>query len=195
MKNCLQTRNSGRGSQAGWTLLELMMAVIVITIALVAYLVFYATSIRVTATSHQMEVAMNAVRGKLEEMNSAYDTLIGTFTHYTTTLGGGLGPTFTVWLDQAEGIMLEPDPAGEVVFPTVGGQLREDSGGTWDNMTGEEAARLGMPRDINGDGVVDTNDHSSDTNLQILPMLVRVTWQDGAGEEWVVEEMALRRRK
>jgi hypothetical protein len=67
---------------------------------------------------------------------------------------------------------------GEIVFPItlVGGvpQLREDV----------VNAKLGMPRDLNGDGVVDANNHAG--NYQLLPVLVRVRWR-GVGGNGLVE--------
>jgi hypothetical protein len=42
---------------------------------------------------------------------------------------------------------------------------------------------LGMPRDLNGDGAVDTADHSLD--YVILPVRVRVTWQGVGGARTV----------
>jgi len=48
-------------------------------------------------------------------------------------------------------------------------QLRED---VVDNA-------LGMPRDLNGDGVVDTNDHSLDYRL--LPVRIRFDWTGKGG--------------
>jgi hypothetical protein len=38
---------------------------------------------------------------------------------------------------------------------------------------------LGMPRDLNGDGIPDALDHSAD--MQILPVLVRLRWRGPTG--------------
>jgi hypothetical protein len=74
---------------------------------------------------------------------------------------------------------LQPDPAdpdglvGEIVFPTVAGagvlELREDV----------NFPELGMPRDLNGDGVTDSVDHAAD--YRILPVVVRLRWQGSNG--------------
>jgi hypothetical protein len=61
---------------------------------------------------------------------------------------------------------------GEVIFPAVAGaagQLREDAA----------MPELGMPRDLNGDGAVDANDHALDYTL--LPVIVRVRWRTASG--------------
>ena len=62
--------------------------------------------------------------------------------------------------------------AGQVIFPTrVGfpGALREDV----------VDAKLGMPRDLDGDGVIDTANHAG--NYRLLPVIVRVRWRGATG--------------
>lgn len=54
---------------------------------------------------------------------------------------------------------------GRVIFPEVGGELREDAADV----------RLGTPRDLNLDGGVDALDHALD--YRVLPVLVRVEWR------------------
>lgn len=61
---------------------------------------------------------------------------------------------------------------GEVVFPSPSGspnELREDV----------VLPELGMPRDLNGDGVIDGANHALDYKL--LPVLVRVRWRTASG--------------
>ena len=41
-------------------------------------------------------------------------------------------------------------------------------------------ASLGMPRDLNGDGVIDSEDHAGDYVL--LPVKVRVNWRGITGD-------------
>ena len=43
--------------------------------------------------------------------------------------------------------------------------------------------QLGTPRDLNGDGDVDQEDHSGD--YQLLPVVVRVRWAGSSGFERV----------
>jgi hypothetical protein len=68
----------------------------------------------------------------------------------------------------------DPDGhVGEVIFPTPAGQpgvLRETTVDT----------KLGMPRDLNGDGIINNlADYS--TTYVILPVRVRVQWANAAG--------------
>lgn len=61
---------------------------------------------------------------------------------------------------------------GEVVFPTfdaLPGDLREDV----------LLPALGMPRDLNGDGLIDGQSHTA--NYRLLPVLVRVRWRGVGG--------------
>ena len=38
---------------------------------------------------------------------------------------------------------------------------------------------LGLPRDLNGDGVIDSNNHAND--YRVLPLCIDVEWQDQQG--------------
>jgi hypothetical protein len=58
---------------------------------------------------------------------------------------------------------------GEIVFPLAAGELREDL----------DEPRMGMPRDLTGEGDIDNLDHSLDYRL--LPVLVRLRWLGAGG--------------
>ena len=60
---------------------------------------------------------------------------------------------------------------GEVVFPT------EMNGGVLELREDVVDASMGMPRDLNLDGVIDALDHSND--YRILPVVIRVDWESG----------------
>jgi len=59
--------------------------------------------------------------------------------------------------------------AGQILFPSVGNQIREDV----------VDAGWGMPRDLNVDGVIDGLDHTGD--YRMLPVRVRVQWRGVSG--------------
>ena len=83
--------------------------------------------------------------------------------------------------------------AGTVVFPSRAVQITQSTGGTgkvggmggtttttqWQLREDVEDESLGMPRDLNGNNVVDTANHSSD--YLILPVRVKIEWQSGTG--------------
>ncbi len=84
--------------------------------------------------------------------------------------GTAPGPFFEV-----QGLTPRPDDAdgfvGEILFPVDDvDALREDL----------EELRLGTPRDLNADGIVDGFDHSNDYRL--LPVLVRSSWRGASGD-------------
>ena len=80
--------------------------------------------------------------------------------------GGAPGDRFSVpgLQDDAGG-----DLVGRVVFPTIAGALREDV----------DDPVLGLPRDLNGDRVIDDLDHALD--YAFLPVRVVVEWSSKAG--------------
>jgi hypothetical protein len=64
----------------------------------------------------------------------------------------------------------EGEGRGEIILPTVAGVgVREDS----------VNPALGLPRDLNGDGAIDSDDHAQDYLL--LPVTVRLTWRGPGG--------------
>ncbi len=91
--------------------------------------------------------------------------------------------------------LVEPPPAGgggagPQIGGLVGGALGGGGGGAglggaaavpeWQVREDFVDARLGMPRDLNGDSVIDQLDHSQD--YLILPVRVRMRWQGVFGE-------------
>lgn len=132
---------------------------------------------RATSTQHEWTVAQEAARGVIETLHAA--DFADVFARYNDDAsddpasGASPGAGFAVaslspMAGDADGL------AGEIVFPTthvLGAlELREDA----------FVPRLEMPRDLNGDGVVDDEDHAGD--YRILPVLVRVEWRSPAGK-------------
>ncbi|MEZ6018879.1 MAG: hypothetical protein R3F17_01915 [Planctomycetota bacterium] len=69
----------------------------------------------------------------------------------------------------------EGQPAvGTIEMPLVANRVREDV----------VIPKLGMPRDLNGDFVVDADDHSD--NYMLLPIRVRVAWAGTGGNRELV---------
>jgi hypothetical protein len=71
------------------------------------------------------------------------------------------------------GLDVRPDDSdghvGRIGVPSVAGALREDA----------QSIELGLPRDLDGDSLVDERDHASD--YRILPVRVEVEWQSPLG--------------
>ncbi len=153
------------------------MSAAVLTIALSGMVGSMVTSMSLRRVNTETALAQQSARRTIEELQSLTFAQIFATYNATTTDDAGLavaarGMSFaTAGLDPQDG---DADGVcGEVIFPVtvVGGvpQLREDV----------VDADLGMPRDLDGDGVVDALDHA--TNYVLLPVRVRVAWRGVSG--------------
>jgi type II secretory pathway pseudopilin PulG len=158
-----------RGKRSdGFTLVETLFAVAIVVTALLATVGSIVTSMRLTRTVNERETATRAMIGKLAQVGATqFDLIVTSFDSDKTNDPGGAGAAPGADFD-VDGMKATKNSAtghvGSVVFPLVGGQLREDA----------VIPELGMPRDLNGDGVIDGADHKND--YQLLPVLVRVDW-------------------
>jgi prepilin-type N-terminal cleavage/methylation domain-containing protein len=170
-----------RSKDRGLTLMELVMAMTVLAIAIAGYAKTVAMSSIASTTSREATLAAEAGRQMIERMCATVtDPAMGfdeIYVRYNSTAaddpaGVSPGSNFAVAGLDARANDLDGMP-GEILFPTmtVGGvlQLREDL----------VDAKLGMPSDLNGDGVVDALNHAAD--YQNLPVLVRVRWRGVGG--------------
>lgn len=155
---------------AGFTLVEVAISLAVIAIALLGMISAIVAAQKTNEASRELTVAMNAAREKVEEMRSY--PLSEVYARYNAdpndnpATGESPGPTFPV-----SGLVPPSNTLnGKIVFP-------EDSSGSGSTSLREyvDDPRLGMPRDLNGDGIVDTGNHSSD--YVILPMRIVIEWR------------------
>lgn len=161
---------------AGFTLVEVAISLAVVAIALLGMISVIVTAQKTDRASHERTLAMNAAREKVEEMRSY--PLSEVYARYNSetkdnpATGVSPGPTFPVsGLDPLPNIL-----NGKIVFP-------EDSSGSGSTNLREYITdpQLGMPRDLNGDGVIDTNSHSSD--YTILPVRIVIEWRGMYGAQ------------
>jgi hypothetical protein len=160
--------------RGGFTLIETCISVGVMTIAMICYSSVVASSTRMGADTRHASIAAHAARSVLESMRCQPFADAGRlYDSDPTNDPGGPGTAPGKWFE-VEGldpVTDDPDgPVGEVILPEVERQLREDS-------TDET---LGMPRDLDGDTLIDDLDHASD--YRILPVLVRIRWKGPLGE-------------
>lgn len=166
-----------RGARAGMSLLELMIAIVLLLIGMLGFTQSLVSSVTTGATTRETSLATEAARRTLETLSSEdFGQVFARYNADPTDDPGGAGSapgaSFAVaGLQAAAG---DPDGLpGEILFPTLAGApgvLREDA----------VNAALGVPRDLDGDGVVDALDHASDYRL--LPVVVRVSWRGKAGD-------------
>ena len=156
-------------ARAGWTLVELLIAVSVLMLAVFASLSTMTSSAATAETVRENTAATYALQEKLSELAAvSVAELVATYNDDPNDDPGGPGtapgPGFAVeGLEPIEG---DPDGmAGEIRLPlTPGGELREDV----------DAPSFGLPRDLTGDGAIDAADHSLD--CVVLPVRVVLRW-------------------
>ena len=164
---------SGRASRrAGWTLLEILISTVILLILLMGFSYGLVSSTSLGTATREQGTAREAARGRLEELRAtAFEEVLA---RYSGEPGedpvAKPGSHFDV-----PGLTARPDDpdghVGEIVFPlSEDGELREDL----------ELERLGMPRDLSGEGDIDGLDHAADYRL--LPVLVRLEWRGASGD-------------
>jgi type II secretory pathway pseudopilin PulG len=179
-------RATGARSRAGFSLIEALAALSLLTVALCGIVSSIVASDRLQRVNQESALAEEAVRRTVEALRGAPFPTV--FAAYNSTpaddpVGAACpGASFAV-----EGLQAAPGDAdglpGEISFPTqtVAGalQLREDV----------TDAKLGMPRDLNGDGAINALNHAGD--YRILPVRVRVRWNGASGVRTLTAETVL----
>ena len=153
-------------------MIEILVFVALLLMGLLALTSTSVTVHRLRGVNDERNTARAAVQSVIEEMQRNSSLLFNAEPGWSSALiaeyapGGTYGNTFDV-------IGLEPQP-GE---PTVGTiQVITD-----ETLTDEELqVSLGLPVDLDNDGVIDNND-VTDT-AEILPVVVRVAWTGVGGE-------------
>ena len=162
-------------STSGITMIELIISILILTVAAYMLSSTITASLSHTVAKREQAVAVEAAMNKMEEMRA--EEFIDLFRIYNANpnddpLGAGtaVGEEFdVVGLDAivAEGGAVLP--VGRVIIPQMGNELRED----------QVDPDLGLPRDLNGDFLVDGLDHSED--YLVLPVIVRIEWSGRLG--------------
>ena len=169
--------------RGGFTLLELMIVVSVLLVTLLAMSQSLVASMKLNGVNRETALATDGIREITEVLEGVEDFSM-LFALYNANPaddpglpGSAPGAAFAV--PGLSPVETDPDGrVGEIVFPTLGFELREDL----------LDANLGMPRDLNGDGVVDAANHAG--NYRILPVLLRLRWK-GSGCERSMEVRTL----
>jgi len=161
-------KRNGTNAEQGFSLLEILISLVVFMIAAGAAVSSLVSTISLGRVSSETGRALDAAHDMIERIQG--ETFNEVFARYNANPaddpgGAGTAPGngFAVFgLNPQAG---DPDGlVGEIFFPGNGTQLRED-------VVDRE---LGMPRDLNGDGFVDGNDHAM--NYEVIPVRVRIRW-------------------
>lgn len=125
------------------------------------------------SNSHENPTAAEAVRVVLEQMrNEDFADLYALYNADPADDPDGEGTAPGNRFQVAGLAAMEDAPnglVGEVIFPSA--EVEPD---VWQLREDMEDDRLGMPRDLNGDSLIDDQDHSADYLL--MPICVRVEW-------------------
>lgn len=160
----------------GITLIEVTISILILTVA--AYMLSSTISASLThnVAKREQAIAVEATMNAMETLRAT--PFIDVFRSFNEDpdddpLGSDTAPGPNFDVDGLDPIV-EPGgqrrPIGTVILPELAGLLREDL-----NMP-----ELGLPRDLNGDIMVDAFDHSGD--FLVLPVVVRLEWQGRLGE-------------
>jgi len=156
------------------SLVEVSVTIAVFCFALVSFTLAMSTSRVASETNYQRTLAKEAARGIIETLQAEdFDEVFVRYNAEPADDPDADSPGNAFDVLGLEPIEEDPDGrVGEIVFPVVDavpGVLREDVADK----------RLGMPRDLDGDGGTDAGDHKDD--YRILPVLIRLTWRGKKG--------------
>jgi len=181
-------------AEAGFTLLELMVAVVIIVVAFFGLLLSLHYGSVLNETARQLQSAHEGARQTLEAVRAyEFEFIYQCFNTDTTddpngagtaestlfplnvgaALGDGIGSNFVV--EGLPPLTSDPDSVvGAIIFPEV-----VESGSVVLSEQGQTDPLLGV-LDLNGDG--DVNDVNVTNDYVLLPVTVLVQWQGLFGE-------------
>jgi len=176
------------------SLVEVVVALSVLVVAASIFCQMLLSTSRMRHLSRENTLAADAARVVFERMrNVPFHQVYRQFNASAADDPGGSG-TGPGNLFDVEGLEpLDDAPGGKVgqiFFPDLavtvvsgGGGKLGGFGGTsstsWQVREDVEDSLLGMPRDLNGNNVIDTDDHASD--YLVLPVRLLIQWKSGGG--------------
>lgn len=172
--------------RAGFSLVDVCVAIAILAIAMGTLIgtVFYA--LRLEEANEETAAASQLARTLLERIDTLPFEQIYSAYNLNPADDPDPGVDHLALLhgdDPLQVLGRKGGAAISVVFPgDEGKELREDV----DNPA------LGLPRDLNGDGAVDKQDHSGDYTL--LPVTLRLAWDGAAGPRTLELSTLLRSR-
>jgi type II secretory pathway pseudopilin PulG len=164
------------------TLLEMVVALGVMAVGLLGFLQSIVCAMNVARAQREIALASEAGRQTLERMRAA--TFNQVFKLYNVDpgddpLGAGTAPGASIVVQGLRPLAgAAGGEVGQIVFPT---RTAGASVALRENIVDD---KLGMPRDLNGDGLIDGANHAGD--YRILPVVVRFDWLGANGPQHVM---------
>lgn len=173
--------NGRRGTRCvhgrrGTTLLDLTIGIMLVIVTVGAVSSSLSSGYSLNRANRERSKALGIAEGVLERIRA--EPFEEIFARYNATNaddpGTGASPGAAFAVEGLRPVDGDPDGfVGAVEFPGDGLVLRED-------VVDRE---LGMPRDLNSDGIEDALDHAAD--YLVLPVRVSIVWQGAGGEKRV----------
>lgn len=203
-RNCKPTFDSDEtrphgARRSGFTIVELIIALSILLIAASIFYRMVASTAKLRQVNRENAIAADAARVLIEEMrNRTFSELFALYNNDSSDDPGGPGtaPGNLFSVDRLTPLASSPGgQVGEVFLPSRVTEVEiagGGSGGKWSGGGGtvvveelwvcEDAvdADLGMPRDLNGDSVIDEENHAGD--YIVLPVRVVIRWKGMFGE-------------
>lgn len=138
----------------------------IVSVAMVMFAQTIGSSAKLDPATEETATATAAASQAIERIrNRSVDDIPHSFDDVASNDPGGSGTAPGAWFDVAGLAPVDSHShVGHVVMPILRGRVREDF----------VDAKLGMPRDLNGDGVVDSLDHTND--WLVLPVRIHLEW-------------------
>lgn len=182
----MQRLHRKRSARSGFSLVDICVALVILAVALGTLIGTVFHALRLEQSNEETAAASQMIRATLERIQAtAFEDIYAT---YNDTPDDdpvpGADPFAALLSDDPLLTLGKKDGAVvTVLFPGAGsGQLRED----------EVDVAMGMPRDLNGDGAIDADDHGGDYTL--LPLTLRLEWDGSAGSRSLEMSTILRPR-
>jgi len=172
----VKARRPLRAARAGFTILEVLVSSTVFMLVAGAVVTTLVASSALNDANRETVLAAQAAESMLEQLKGAAFSEV--FARFNATKGddpaAGVSPGSSFAVHGLSARAADADgQVGRIEFPGDGLELREDV----------KDDDLGLPRDMNRDGDLDTTDHADD--YRILPVRVVLEWHGISGNRTI----------
>lgn len=158
-----------RQRQGGYSFVEVVVAVAILAIGMLSQASLTVTHVGQSALNKASRLAIDGIHNQIEDLkNHAFADV---FKDYQGT------PLQHFAVPGLEPQDSDPDGAvGEIIFPTASDPL------VGNLVLREDLARpeLGLPRDLDGDGAIDSTPKNA--TYQLLPVMIELRWKSPVGD-------------